>query len=76
MFVGKVWSRDMCLTSYVNVQVHYTLITKYTKCTNEQELLRALYLYMKGCATCECGTTHFIHARLTFSFTSGHFTLG
>ena len=31
---------------------------------------------MKGCATFECGTTHFRHARPTFGFTLGHFTLG
>ena len=47
---------------------------------NEQEDIvngvRAPYLYMKGCDTCECGTTHFIHVHPTFSFTSRHFTLG
>ena len=31
---------------------------------------------MKGCATCECGTTHFIHACPTFRFTLGQFSLG
>ena len=68
----------MCV-SYVNVKVQHTQSLSTQDRTNEQASInegRTLYLYMKGCTTFECGTTHFIHARPTFCFTYGHFTFG